>query len=410
MSARHTQIEEPLYDASTLKKVTALAERLQREQHDGLTARELEAIGGEVGLHPTFVRAALATIQTEEPSEGLTREQGKKVALVGCYAAVHTLLTFWLCGGYFESGFWAVFMFLVAPVILPPLVGLLTRRPRLGMAVGFALIAANLLAGVALTITAGGGPAESMAVAGFIYAAAGLSTAGGLGWFGGWLRERPTKRAVRAPRSVPAEPSREVLLRELFELQRQLEGPKVHRAFLSVDVASAAELKRGESELAVEYSFGEFRRWVGEVAGSHGGCLVPAIGEGVLCVFSDEVSAARAARQLQQSLHSFNASVHRLSQPFRIRCGITGGEVRAASLNSSTRPQSWLVDHAIALQRSAAPGDILLSEVAAGPALPVLGTLARGVETVEGEAVFSWRGQGRASGADKDHEKDLTWA
>jgi hypothetical protein len=50
------------------------------------------------------------------------------------------------------------------------------------------------------------------------------------------------------------------------------------------------------------------------------------------------------------------------------------------------------VDHAISLQRTADPGDILISEGAAGPALGVLGSLARVAQPVEGEPAFTWRG------------------
>jgi class 3 adenylate cyclase len=255
---------------------------------------------------------------------------------------------------------------------------------------GLALVHTHVLAGCMLTMHFGGRSDPGFWQVAFFYALIGAMLAGGTGWFTGWLRERPKPRRQQ----LPAEPNRQELLGTLFALQQELTGPKVHRTFLSVDVAGTAELKRGEAELTVEYSFGEFRQWVEEIAVAHGGQLLPAVTEGVLCMFPDGISAARAARQVQETLRRFNEASNRLSRPFRVRCGISGGEVAAGSLQPDGRPQSWLVDHAISLQRSAAAGDILISESAAGPALGVLGSLARVAQPVEGEPAFTWRGAG----------------
>src|SRR5690242_19348164 len=62
-----TLAEEPRYDAVTLRKVARLAQRLQDRQQETLTAREMESIGAEVGLDPTFMRRALAQL-TAPPS------------------------------------------------------------------------------------------------------------------------------------------------------------------------------------------------------------------------------------------------------------------------------------------------------------------------------------------------------
>src|SRR5438309_1191889 len=70
MRLRHTQEEaaEPRYDSATLRKVTALAARLQSAHHETLTAPEIEAIGTEVGLEPAFIRQALTQITAAQPA------------------------------------------------------------------------------------------------------------------------------------------------------------------------------------------------------------------------------------------------------------------------------------------------------------------------------------------------------
>src|SRR5205807_8267276 len=71
MRLRHTQENaagEHRYDSATLRKVTALAARLQSAHHETLTAPEIEAIGTEVGLEPAFTRQALAQMTAAQPA------------------------------------------------------------------------------------------------------------------------------------------------------------------------------------------------------------------------------------------------------------------------------------------------------------------------------------------------------
>jgi class 3 adenylate cyclase len=396
MRLQHAETHEPRYDAATLKKVTSLAQRLQAEQRETLTAREIESAGAEVGLDPTFIRSALAHLEDQElqrhaPVEGV--EKGEKI-LIGTSAALMAMLGFALAlsaprGSSNPNTL--IFFWMLVPTLCPALVGYFSGRSKLGLTTAFAILAANVIAGAMLIGIEGGGPAGMLAMA-FLYLLFGGPLATSFGWLGGWFRQRRSGRGKRSTHAAQVvEPSRRELLEAVVHLQRQLEGPKVHRAFLSVDVAGPAELKRGEGELAIEYSFSEFRHWVEEIATAHGGEVLPSVTDGTLCVFADEATAGRAARQLHETLQRFNESANRLSRPFRVRCGIASGEVAGASLTSATRPQTWLIDHAIALQRSAAPGDIRVSQAAAGTALPVLGSLAQAGEMVEGEPAFSWK-------------------
>jgi hypothetical protein len=58
---------EARYDSETLRKVAALATKLQSRQAETLTAQEMEAIGAEVGLAPAFIRQALTHLTAPKP-------------------------------------------------------------------------------------------------------------------------------------------------------------------------------------------------------------------------------------------------------------------------------------------------------------------------------------------------------
>src|SRR5438876_12225608 len=91
MSMRLKQYEnqtggETRYDEKTLRKVAALASRLQSRHQETLTAREMQAIGAEVGLEPAFIQQALTHLATPKPAKprfalGLTEK------LVACWWA-----------------------------------------------------------------------------------------------------------------------------------------------------------------------------------------------------------------------------------------------------------------------------------------------------------------------------------
>ena len=61
MHNAHEEEGERRYDPDTLRKVTALAARLQSEHQEKLTMRDMEQIGAEVGLEAGVESAAAGT-------------------------------------------------------------------------------------------------------------------------------------------------------------------------------------------------------------------------------------------------------------------------------------------------------------------------------------------------------------
>ncbi len=328
---------EPRFDTETVQKVAALANRLQAKHQETMSATEIEAVGAEVGLKPEFVKDALRQLTA-------TEERRTESGLAQRSASV-------------PQGLWME--------MLPAIV-------KIWWAVAWILLP--------IMGQSGRGEPEYVLPAIAIYIGGGM--------FLSHLKSVLEKRQVVAPSAL----SRHEAMEVFFQLQRALEGQKLPRAYLSVDVAGSTEMKRTGTDLEAEYSFSQYQRWVQQVVRATGGQLHSAAGDGLMAEFPDAASAVRAARALQDEIGRFNAQQNRLSAPFRIRCGVSAGQVAieaGASIGSRNSP---VIDLAAHLQKRAMPGDILVSGEVAPVALTELGNLSAVPDGVSGTPAFSWRG------------------
>jgi class 3 adenylate cyclase len=145
-------------------------------------------------------------------------------------------------------------------------------------------------------------------------------------------------------------------------------------------------MKRNNSELAVEYSFGQYQTWVAEIVRSEGGQLQSSAGDGMMCLFEDDLAAVRAAQRLLQDLSRFNTQQNHLKSPFQIRCGVHAGEVAMEPNMPIGNLQSPQIDYAAALQKHAEPNSILVSGSVSTEALARIGQ-----GEAHPEAVYSWK-------------------
>jgi class 3 adenylate cyclase len=318
------------HDAETLRKVAALATVMQSRHQETFTTQEMESIGQEVGLDPAFMRTALAQVTRNEAPAPSPQ--------VAVRPAKRPIAAAWWAAG------WTI-----------PFIGVALGSQLLGHAIS------------AMLFFLGWG----------VYIGGGILLSG--------AQDEPEARPVRMRRAA--------LVEMLFALQQELQGQEQYRAFLSIDVVGSSEMKRSAPPLAVEYSFGQFRRWVEEVVRGSGGDTQSAAGDGVMCVFPGEAPAVRAARQLQEGLAHFNAGRNRLPSPFQIRCGVSAGRVPVEEGVPLGHVHSAVIDRAAALQKRAGPGDIVVSGEVAPAALSELGALAALPEPVADAPAFSWRGE-----------------
>src|SRR5438105_3690762 len=136
--------DEPRYDAQTVRKVAALASRLQQQQsqhQEELTARELESVGAEVGLEPAFIQQALSQVDAQSQAAGQERSRRAEFwSMVGAFAFPLLWGTLaYLCG--FSPGLMRFFT-LVAPAPMALLLGFLAGRKGAGFTAGLALVLA----------------------------------------------------------------------------------------------------------------------------------------------------------------------------------------------------------------------------------------------------------------------------
>ncbi len=328
-SSQQQPVVERRYKPETLQKAVELASRLQLEHRETMTAQEIEDIGREVGIEPAFIQQALAQLVAQASKVKVQQPVADPQKREAVAAA------WWAAG-------WTL------PLILVILGSTLFHG---------SIAAALFFMGWAIYI--GGGIVLSSGSEG--------------------------------SEVKPARLSRSALLDVLFALQRGLEAQKQHRAFLSVDVVGSSDMKRTAPELTVEYSFTQFRRWVEEVVQANGGAMQSAAGDGMMCMFSEDAAALRAAFQLQKGLPQFNASLNRLPVPFRLRCGVSAGDVAIEEGVPLGHVHSPVIDRAAVLQKRAAEGDIVVSGEVAAAALIELGGLAPLPDTTDGQPAFSWR-------------------
>jgi class 3 adenylate cyclase len=360
---------ERRYDPAVLKKVVNLATRLQNRHEETLTESQIEAIGREIGLDPAFVRQALAQLEKKDASKLDAVRRSKLWSLVAAFGLPVVWGGIALMTGHSDAA--RVFTTLIASIPLAGLLGFLAGDQKLGSLAAIELVLAL-------------GPATWPFT--FIYVPVGIPFAMRLAKLG-----VSVKQEYYSTPGEQAQVSREDLLRQLFALQAKLESQKQRKVFLSVDVVGSSQMVIDGPELDVEYSFGQFRKWLGEVIEAHGGKIESAAGDGVMAQFDDDRAAVNAAKQIQTDLPLFNSTRNRLSTPFRVRCGISAGEIPVGQELGLRDVQSPPVYRAAVLQKRAEPGDIVVDAEIAPTALLVLGHIAPVDDAVGEEDAYSWK-------------------
>ena len=399
---------ERRYDPETIRKVTALAARLQREHQDTLTAGEMESIGLEVGLQPAFIHQAISNLeaqhQAEQTIENETGEQMTNAEIISEHPVrssefvaalcALSLPLFWGPMAYMwhtSPGVMTLFT-LLTPAPLAALMGFLTGKKKLST-----MSAALLMLSLSPTFPflyyrhlyteqIDGG---MMTGAIFLYNMFGIPAATYFASMGASLRQ--TYFPLNSRNHEEAVVSKQEMQGLLSSMQQQTAATPMRHAFLSVDVARPSEMRGSAPAQTVDHTFGQYQRWADEVAQGCGGMLQSLGGDARLFLFPSETSAVRAARRMQEGISGFNVALNRLPLPFQLRCGISAGE----SFINTTMPPAALhspaIDRAVFLQQRAEPGDIVLSGETAATGLIELGGLAPLPEALFGPNAFSWR-------------------
>ncbi|MEW6281272.1 MAG: adenylate/guanylate cyclase domain-containing protein [Candidatus Eremiobacterota bacterium] len=181
---------------------------------------------------------------------------------------------------------------------------------------------------------------------------------------------RQLVRPEAAPTPTPAvpaarpEPGERTLL-EVIEERIRLDTYLRERftqvgTFVDIDVAGSTQLKLGEDDYNVIYSFEEFHRFQREVIEGNGGRILNAIGDETMSLFQEPEEAVRCLCKLLAALPEFNRTRNRLKNPFQIRAGMHLGElIRDVK---EERAYSRVLDVAGHLQKLAEDGSVVVSQ------------------------------------------------
>ncbi len=398
---------ERRYDPETIRKVTALAARLQREHQDTLTAGEMESIGLEVGLQPAFIHQAISNLEAQHQAEQMTETEMSEQGLTAEVSAEHSVRSaefvaalcalslplFWGPMAYMwhtSPGIMTLFT-LLTPAPLASLMGFLTGRKKLAT-----MSAALLMLSLSPTFPflyyrhlyseqIDGG---MMTGAIFLYNMFGIPAATYFASMGATLRQ--TYFPLTSRQHEEAVVSKQEMQGLLTAIQQAPVTPMRH-AFLSVEVVRPSEMRGSAPAQTVDHAFGQYQRWADEVAQGCGGMLQSLGGDARLFLFPSETSAVRAARRMQEGISGFNVALNRLPLPFQLRCGVSAGESYVNTTAPLNAMHSPAIDRAVFLQQRAEPGDIVLSGETAATGLIELGGLAPLPEALFGPNAFSWR-------------------
>lgn len=316
----------PRYDEKTAQEAIALAARLQDEHRETMTVAQVEAIAAEVGVEAQFVRAALAKVEAKRTEPETTGDKVEDFFLARDKRLAERRRRVRATLRSFPAGLWWALGWL-----LPAITAILTERSGAGDT--WVPLMGLLYVGIGILLSIMNSIRHSETAV-------------------------TNQAQVAQSTGLQNDVSREQLLETLFAVQQRLASDETTRAFLSVDVVASSEMKQAASELASEYSFGQYRRWVEDRVRAQGGQIHSAAGDGIMCVFDSEAQAIETANRLLDDLPRFNREQNRLAQPFRIRCGVNAGVVAAPADAPLGNWQSAVIDQAAVLQKQAAPNTV----------------------------------------------------
>jgi class 3 adenylate cyclase len=155
---------------------------------------------------------------------------------------------------------------------------------------------------------------------------------------------------------------RRELVAQLMEIQDKLKAEEHEAVFLSIDIVGSTRMKSENDALAIEYTFGEYHKFVESLVHKHTGRVHSTAGDGVICVFHSSESGFDAARSIMAGLFEFNAFRNRTVSPIQVRAGLHSGTVIAPGRDTKGVNFAHVIDIAAHLQKEADVGTLAVSE------------------------------------------------
>ncbi|MFY9235247.1 MAG: adenylate/guanylate cyclase domain-containing protein [Fimbriimonadaceae bacterium] len=344
-----------------LERLFEIQNKLKREQSDAATPRRLARVAQSLSAHPFLYGAVL----------GFTTHSLQVLALG--YLMVQVRAAPELAPMLVAASITVTLIQLLAMIAVGFFAGSVPKGALAVLWLMAWMFVAELLPvprpdEIKLDFTDVGSYVSQFGLAGVVGLVAGL---------GAIVQGRAAKQ-VRLKANDPA-----ALLAELVRIQWRL-GPSIAQVcVLVVDAAKSATMKQGADPHAVEYSFREYLRLIEKIAQENGGRVHNTMGDGAVATFESCAAALKAGKRLLTEIDSFNMTVNRLEQPFRLRVGLHKGLVTG---DIDKVEFSQVIDIAAHVQGAAPIGGIAITEDVARD-LPGEG-LAELKDPVDGCKVF----------------------
>lgn len=132
--------------------------------------------------------------------------------------------------------------------------------------------------------------------------------------------------------------------------------------FVSVDVVGSTQLKTGQNEQDIIYTFLTYHKLVSDLSYTQHGEVINITGDGMMCRFQRADDAVHMTQELLQQLPTFNKKHNRLTQSIAIRIGVHTGPVYESESMSSGQIISKTIDITAKLQKGATANHALISE------------------------------------------------
>ncbi len=158
---------------------------------------------------------------------------------------------------------------------------------------------------------------------------------------------------------------RQDLLQQLQDIQERLKSDERFVTFLSVDIVGSTKLKAESDPLTVEFTFGEYQKYVQAVVEKFGGKVHSTAGDGVTCVFENPQMAYVAGRSVLAGLFEFNSFRNRLAQPIEVRAGVHTGSAHIPGQALTNVNFAHVIDVAAHMQKAGDPGSLVVSQTTA---------------------------------------------
>ncbi len=148
--------------------------------------------------------------------------------------------------------------------------------------------------------------------------------------------------------------------------------------FVSVDVVGSTQIKTGQNEQDIIYTFLAYHKLVSDLAYAHHGEVTNITGDGMMCRFQRAEDAAKLAQEILLQMPAFNKKQNHLTQPLPLRIGVHTGQVYESESLTAGQIISKTLDIAAKLQQGAEANHARLSEAT----ISLLGDEAKGFQRV----------------------------